>query len=109
MGGWCAHSAYRSKANTGVFRHDNHIAMQRQIGPPGHAISMNLRDGWDAQIPQAMPAPHRLFHAGNVMTNRADRLRRPTLWGRGDIVTSAEGTASTTDDHSMDTRILLGL
>src|SRR5262245_23697214 len=109
MRGWCTHGAYWGKANTGIFRHHNHIAMECQIGPTSHAIPMHLRHGWDTQIPEAMPAPYRLFHTGNVMANRAGRLRRPALWRGGDIVASTEGTASTTDDHGMDARITLRL
>src|SRR5262245_18780656 len=109
MGGWCTHGAYRGEANTGVFRHHNHIAMKRQVSTASHAIPMHLRHGWNAQIPETMPASYRRFHTGNVMANRAGRLRRPPLWRGGDIVAGTESTASPTDDHGMDTRINLGL
>ena len=83
--------------------------MQCQIGPTSHAIPMHLRNGRDTQIPEPLPAPYRLFHAGNVMADGAGCLRRSTLWRRGDIVASTEGPASTADDHGMDARIRLGL
>ena len=109
MRGRRAHSAYWSEANTGVFSHHNHIAMERQIRPPSHAVPMHLRNGWDAQIPEHLPASYGLFHAGNITANRAGRLRCLTLWRRGDVIAGTERTASPTDDYSMDARISLGL
>src|SRR4030095_8083377 len=94
-----AHSPYRGEADTGVFSHHNHITMKRQIRPPSHAIPMHLRNGWDAQIPEHLPAPCAFFHARNTIDNRVGSLLCPMLWGRGDVIASTKCTASTTDDY----------
>ena len=70
------HGAHRREADAGVVGGDDEVAVQREIGPTGQAVPLDLRDDRDGAVPDACPPVGQREHG------RRRRLRSPSCWGK---------------------------